>query len=60
MIGGYLVFDVDAVESVQIRLVAVLVPPPSSVRHGTAGDERRQVSVFGGEDAVVVVTERVT
>lgn len=53
-------FDVDAVEAVEVCLVAVLVPPASSVRHGTAGDERRRVAVFGGEDAVVVITERIT
>ena len=49
-------FDVDAVEAVQVCFMAVLVPPSSSIRHGTAGDEGRWVSVFGGEDPVVVVT----
>lgn len=49
--------DVDAVKAVEVCLMAVLVPPASSVRHSTAGDERRWVAVFGGEQAVVVVTE---
>lgn len=49
--------DVDAVKAVEVCLVAVLVPPASSVRHSTAGDERRWVAVFGGEEAVAVVTE---
>lgn len=53
-------FGVDAVEAVEVCLVAVLVPPASSIRHGAAGDEGRQVPVFGGKDPVVVVTERVT
>lgn len=55
----YLVFDVDAVQAVEVRLVAVLVPPASSVRHGAAGDEGRRVAVSGGEDYVVVITEGV-
>lgn len=49
--------DVDAVKAVEVCLMAVLIPPASSVRHSTAGDERRWVAVFGGEEAVVVVTE---
>lgn len=52
-------FDVDAVEAVEVRLVAVLVPPASSVRHGAAGDEWRRVAVSGGEHSVVVITEGV-
>lgn len=55
-----LVSDADAVEAVEVRLVAVLVPPAASVRHGTAGDEWGRVPVFGGEDPVVVITEGVT
>lgn len=58
--GGHLVLDVDAVDAVEVCLVAVLVPPASSVRHGAARDERRRVAVFGGEEPVVVVTERIT
>lgn len=52
-------FDVDAVQAVQIGLVTVLVPPAASVRHGAAHDGLRQVAVFGGEQALVVVTQRV-
>lgn len=52
-------FDVDAIKAVEVCFMAVLVPPASSVRHGAAGDEERQVAVFGGEDPVVVITERV-
>lgn len=53
-------FEVDSVEAVQVRFVAVVVPPASLVRNGAADDPRCRVSVFGGEDAVVVETERVT
>lgn len=53
-------FDVDAIEAVEVCLMAVFVPPSSSVRHGTAGDERCQVPIFGGEDPVVMVGEGVT
>lgn len=51
--------DVDAVQAVEVRLVAVLVPPAASVRHGTAGDEGRRVAVLGGEEAATVVSERI-
>jgi len=53
------VIGVLAVDPVEVGLVAVLVPPASSVGHGTAGDEGRQVPVFGGEDPLAVITERV-
>lgn len=55
-----LVFEVDAVQPVQVGLVAVLVPPTTSIRHGTARDERRRVSVFGREDTVVMVSHGIT
>lgn len=52
-------FGVDSVQAVEVCLVAVLVPPAASVRHGTAGDGLSQVPVSGGEDSAVVITEGV-
>lgn len=57
---AHLVLDVDAVEAVQVGFVAVHVPPASSIGHGTAGDGGCRVAVFGGEDLIVVVTQRVS
>lgn len=55
--GSHLVIDVDAILAVEVRLVAVLVPPAPSIRHGTAGDKGRRVAVLGGEEAATVVSE---
>lgn len=49
--------DVNAILAVEVRLVAVLVPPAPSIRHGTAGDKGRRVAVLGGEEAATVVSE---
>lgn len=57
--GSHLVIDVNAVQAVEVGLVAVLVPPAPSVRHGAAGDEGRGVTVFGREEATAVVAEGV-
>lgn len=52
--------DVDAVQAVEVCLVAVLIPPAPSIRHGAAGDEGRRVAVLGGEEAAAVVSEGIT
>lgn len=40
--------------------MAVLVPPGSFVRQGTVSDSDVVVSVFCGERATLVITQRVT
>lgn len=50
---------VGVVQAVEVCLVAVLVPPATSVRHGTARDERLRVSVPRGERPAVMVRHRV-
>lgn len=43
----YLIITVDAIETVEVSLVAVLVPPASHVGPGTVDAERIRVLVPG-------------
>lgn len=58
--GGHLVIDVDAIQAVEVCLVAVFIPPAPSIRHGAAGDKGRRVAILGGEKAAVMVSEGIT
>lgn len=56
----YLIITVGAVATVEVGLVAVLVPPASCVRFGAVDAEGKRVLVPGGERAAIVVLHRVT
>merc|ERR1719309_91558 len=55
-----LIVGADVVESVEVGLVAVLVPPAPHVGLGTVDPKRVWVSVVGGERPTVVVFHGVT
>lgn len=56
----YLIVTVDAIETIEIGLVAVLIPPASHVGLGTVDPHGVRILVPGGEWASIMVPHRVT
>ena len=56
----YLVVAVDTVETIEVGLVAVLVPPAPHVGPGTVDSQRVGVFIFGRERATIVIPHGVT
>lgn len=56
----YLIVTVDAKETIEVGLIAVLVPPTTHVGPGTVDPQRVRVLVTGGEWPPIMVPHRVT